>query len=108
MRAVADVIGSVSPKNAICSRYGGEEFAVVLPLLSQQDAKDVAEKLRASIEQSCELTVSIGMVVCMNSSVSRETLIKEADRALYRAKHTGKNKVVTFVILDKSLGVIDA
>jgi diguanylate cyclase (GGDEF)-like protein len=81
---------------------------VVLPSLQQQDARDVAENLRVSVEQSCELTVSIGMIFCLNSSVSRETLVKEADRALYRAKHLGKNKVVTFVIVDKSLGVIDA
>ncbi len=108
LRSVADVIKSVSPKDAICSRYGGEEFMVVLPELKQQDAKDVAEKLRAAVEQSCELTVSIGLIHCLNSSVSRETLVREADRALYRAKHLGKNKVITFVIVDKSLGVIDA
>lgn len=108
LRCVADVIRTVSPKGSICSRYGGEEFMVVLPELKQQDAKDVAEKLRTSVEQSCELTISIGMIHCLNSSVSRETLVREADRALYRAKHLGKNKVVTFVIVDKSLGVIDA
>jgi diguanylate cyclase (GGDEF)-like protein len=108
LRCVADVIKSVAPKESICSRYGGEEFMVVLPSLQQQDARDVAENLRVSVEQSCELTVSIGMIFCLNSSVSRETLVKEADRALYRAKHLGKNKVVTFVIVDKSLGVIDA
>lgn len=108
LRAVSDVIRSVSPKTAICSRYGGEEFMVVLPELQQQAAKDIAEKLRTTIEQSCELTISIGLIFCMNSSVSRETLVREADRALYRAKHLGKNKVVTFVIVDKSLGVIDA
>ena len=108
LRCIADVIQNTIPKNSICSRYGGEEFIVVLPELQQQDAKDIAEKLRATVEQSCELTISIGMIFCLNSSVSREKLIQEADRALYRAKHLGKNKVITFVIVDKSLGVIDA
>ncbi len=108
LRSVADVIKTVSPKDAICSRYGGEEFMVVLPGLQQQGAKDIAENLRTTVEQVCELTVSIGMIHCLNSSVSRETLVREADRALYRAKHLGKNKVITFVIVDKSLGIIDA
>lgn len=108
LRIVAEVIKNSSPKNALCCRYGGEEFMVVLPNYSQNDAKDVAEKLRGEVEKSCELTISIGLITCMNSSVSRETLIKEADRALYRAKHLGKNKVISFLIVDKNLGVLDA
>jgi len=107
LRSVADVMRSVAPDGSICCRYGGEEFMVVLPNLSQQEAKDVAENIRSAVEQTCDLTVSIGMTICMNSSVSRETLIREADRALYRAKHLGKNKVVSFVIVDKGLGIID-
>ncbi len=107
LRSVAEVMKSVAPKEAICCRYGGEEFMIVFPFASQQ-AKDVAEKLRAEVEKTCELTVSIGLITCMNSSASRETLIREADRALYRAKHLGKNKVIAFLMLDKTLGVIDA
>jgi diguanylate cyclase (GGDEF)-like protein len=108
LRVVADILKSVTPKTGFCGRYGGEEFMVVLPLFSPQEAKDVAEKLRSSVEQSCELTISIGMVTCMNSSASRDMLVREADRALYRAKHLGKNKVVSFLIVDKNMGVIDA
>jgi len=108
LRSVAEIIKNAAPKNALCCRYGGEEFIMVLPNHLQQDAKNVAEKLRAEIEKNCELTISIGLITCMNSSVSRETLIREADRALYRAKHLGKNKVISFLIVDKHLGVLDA
>lgn len=108
LKIISDILKSVTPKDCFCARYGGEEFALFLPNYSQSSAKDVAEKLRSEVEQNCELTISIGLITCMNSSVSRDTLVREADRALYRAKHLGKNKVVPFLILDKGLGVIDA
>ena len=107
LRAVAEVIKFVAPKEALCCRYGGEEFIMVLSEASPQIAKDLAEKLRAEVEKSCDLTISVGLMTCMNSSASRETLIREADRALYRAKHLGKNKVIAFVMVDKNLGVIE-
>ncbi len=108
LRSISEVIKSTAPKESICCRYGGEEFLVILPGFPQQPAKDLAEKLRSEVEKCCELTISIGLMTCMNSSASRELLIREADRALYRAKHLGKNKVVAFVMVDKNLGVIDA
>ncbi len=107
LTAIADVMRAVAPKSSLCCRYGGEEFLMVIPGLSQNDAKDVAEKFRADVESSCDSTVSVGLFSCLNSSVSWKTLVQEADRALYRAKHLGKNKVVSFVMLDKSLGIID-
>ncbi len=108
LRSIAEVIRSVTPKDAICCRYGGEEFMMVVPNVTQHVAKDLAEKLRSDVEQHCELTVSVGLITCMNSSGSRDMLVREADRALYRAKHLGKNKVIAFVMVDKNLGVIDA
>jgi len=107
LKAIAELLRSSIPENAVCCRYGGEEFVVILPAATQTEAKDVAEKLRSEIEKNCDLTISIGLIICMNSSASREKLIKEADRALYRAKHLGKNRVVTYVMVDKSLGIVD-
>ncbi len=106
LRSVADIIRSVVPGEGFCCRYGGEEFIVVLPL-AQQDAKDIAELIRSGVEKACPLTVSIGLMTSMNSSCSRETLVREADKALYRAKNLGKNRVIAFLSLDRSLGVID-
>ena len=106
LRMIADILKAVMPKESIVYRYGGEEFLVALPL-SGMDAKDAAEKLRQKIEEICPLTASIGLFTCMNSSVSREMMIKEADTALYHSKHMGKNKVIARVMIDKLLGIID-
>ncbi|MBW2969936.1 GGDEF domain-containing protein [Candidatus Woesearchaeota archaeon] len=106
LKAVSEIIKTLTPKNSISSRYGGEEFMIILPE-KQQEAKEFAEKIRSEIEKNSPLTISIGLMTCMNSSASRETLIREADRALYRAKELGKNKVISFMMLDKTLGIID-
>ncbi|VVB81368.1 Diguanylate cyclase, GGDEF domain [uncultured archaeon] len=106
LKAVAEIIKNATPKESISCRYGGEEFMMVMPF-EQQKAKETAEQIRADIEKTCPLTVSIGIMTCMNSSVSRETLVREADRALYRAKELGKNKVIAYLTVDKALGIID-
>jgi len=107
LKSVADVMRLCAPKNSVCCRYGGEEFVMALPGLDQNAAKEVAEKFRKEIEKVCETTVSVGVMTCANSSVSWHMCVREADRALYRAKHLGKNRVIAFLMLDKSLGVID-
>jgi diguanylate cyclase (GGDEF)-like protein len=107
LKSVADVMRNCAPKNAVCCRYGGEEFVMALPGLDQNAAKDVAERFRKEVEKVCEATVSVGVMTCANSSVSWQMCVREADRALYRAKHLGKNRVISFLMLDKSLGVID-
>lgn len=86
-------------------RYGGEEFAVVLPETDSAGAFVVAEKVREAVashvfsngdgEPCCSLTVSIGLATYPVHAESRETLLREADDALYRAKNGGKNRVRT-------------
>jgi len=107
LKRVAEVVKSATPKEGLSCRYGGEEFMLVLPGFDQNAASEVAERFRQGVEQRCQSTISVGVMSCLNSSASFETLVKEADRALYRAKHLGKNKVVSFVMVDKTLGVID-
>jgi len=104
-------IGGISSRSfdaidTVC-RYGGEEFVVVLPGCSSDSAIDKAEKFRKQVELNGLLTVSIGLITCLNSHVSGEDLLKEADKALYKAKRSGKNRIVSFVMVDKSIGVID-
>lgn len=107
LRIIAEILKSVIPKEGFVYRYGGEEFLIALPLPSEP-AKEIAEKLRTEVEKICPLTISIGIFTCMNSSVSREVMIREADNALYRAKQLGKNKVVARLMVDKLLGIIDS
>lgn len=88
-------------------RYGGEEFTIILPETSHDSAYDVAERVRKKVDEHGKTKISLGVVTCMNSSVSADTLLKETDKALYKAKSLGKNRTVSFVIVDKSISPID-
>ena len=85
-------------------RYGGEEFIVILPDTSLDDACKFAERIRQTVEQTCLLpdimqnkivTVSIGAAEYKKKITSRE-LIENVDHALYEAKWKGRNKVCLF------------
>jgi len=78
-------------------RYGGEEFAIILPEAGLQDAYKVAERIRKTIEartssRAMPLTVSIGVANWPNDGVMREEIIGAADIALYHAKNNGRNR----------------
>ena len=103
LRTVAQVIGANIRRPAdLAARYGGEEFAVVLPMTDAKGARVIAEHIRSSIEHlprvagdKQPITVSIGMSTWeKRSRLSLETLLLSADRALYEAKHTGRNRIV--------------
>jgi diguanylate cyclase (GGDEF)-like protein len=91
----------------IPARYGGEEFAIILPETQHDHAHAFAERLRETVQDKFPTTISIGIATCLNASVSPETLLKEADKALYVSKRNGKNQTRNFLIIDKALGVID-
>ena len=82
-----------------CVRYGGEEFAVILPATSQNQAEHLAKVLREEIAAApCghqNITVSIGVAAgnACNQSETLEQLIERADAALYTAKAAGRNRV---------------
>ena len=85
-------------------RYGGEEFAVILVETGLEKALLTAERIRKNIEHldsnfkgnTIHVTVSIGAVEFPNSSKDVESLILEADKALYRAKSEGRNRIVAY------------
>ncbi|NPA65924.1 MAG: diguanylate cyclase [Epsilonproteobacteria bacterium] len=88
----------------ILARIGGEEFVVVLPETDGEGAFAVAERFRKRIEKSCVIvddkkicfTVSIGIATfdVTKKDQTPETLLEEADKALYEAKKTGRNKTI--------------
>jgi diguanylate cyclase (GGDEF)-like protein len=82
-------------------RFGGEEFAGLLPDTGRQDALLLAERLRAALEATSHAvegrtftaTVSIGVAISDQASADLDTLLDAADQALYRAKVLGRNRV---------------
>jgi diguanylate cyclase (GGDEF)-like protein len=80
-------------------RLGGEEFLIVLPGISLQAGQEVAERLREAVEQArptdIPITISLGVSAARGAQVDYDTLFKAADEALYEAKRTGRNRVVT-------------
>ena len=84
----------------ICARYGGEEFVLVLPRCAHDDALRMAERLRKNIASTPlpkigQITASIGVSTYPDCAISKEDLIEEADRAMYLAKSSGRNRVMT-------------
>ena len=89
--------------NDLPFRYGGEEFAVLLPATDRADALQVAERIRADIAATrfdpegadLRLTVSIGVACSALPADDAKDLIRRADQALYHAKRSGKNRVMS-------------
>ncbi|MBI5244004.1 MAG: GGDEF domain-containing protein [Elusimicrobia bacterium] len=84
------------------ARYGGEEFAILLPRADPSGVLRKAETLRKSVEseafelatQQIKTTISIGIAHFPRDGGSVEEIVRQADQALYRAKETGRNRVV--------------
>ena len=82
-------------------RYGGEEFAVILPNTDLEGAEEVAERIRQSIakntidynQKTISVTASIGVAIIDSNDTRYEDLISNADLALYQAKAAGRNRV---------------
>ena len=102
LRILADTFKRALRQQDITGRYGGEEFAAYLPETSADVAKDVAERLRISVEAlavasplgEIKVTVSIGVSTLKADTVDLNSLINAADLALYEAKQRGRNRVV--------------
>lgn len=106
LKAIAAALGdSLRRGEDFVGRYGGEEFIVLLPGHKEESARQLAEKLRSSVEAlqiphdystiSPWVTISLGIASRdPSSSMTQEQLLKAADQALYTAKRNGKNRMV--------------
>ncbi|CUX22754.1 MULTISPECIES: PleD family two-component system response regulator [Agrobacterium] len=88
----------------LACRYGGEEFVVVMPDTPMELAASVAERLRSivedkpfyvrSIDRELSITASLGIATSSGAFGAPDEILKQADKALYEAKHAGRNRVV--------------
>lgn len=108
LRKIASVLSNCARQSSdIVSRYGGEEFAIILPDIEKEMAMDLAEKIRREVEEmkviheysivSDYVTISLGLcTVIPTEESSVEEFIGYADEALYEAKKENRNKVVSY------------
>jgi diguanylate cyclase (GGDEF)-like protein len=112
IRAVGDQLRSVLRTSDTVGRWGGEEFLVLLPETDAVDAAALAERMRVTIARAGlplangrPVTISLGVsAVTFDQAQSApalfEAALKLADNALYRAKHSGRNRVVSGMRLE--------
>jgi diguanylate cyclase (GGDEF)-like protein len=101
LSTVATHLGATLREGDILARYGGEEFVVLLPFDPIQIGMSVAERLRKVIahqsintgEHTLHLTISLGIATLDRATTTLNDLLVSADKALYRAKETGRNRV---------------
>ncbi len=110
LKTIAKIIRGQLREYDIAGRYGGEEFSILLPFTKIKEAEMVAERLRKTIEsktidiskvtpdsdvKTINITLSLGIYEIKETD-SDEDLLRKADKALYHAKNTGRNKVVIY------------
>jgi two-component system cell cycle response regulator len=102
LNKLGDIIKSIIRETDLAARYGGEEFSIVMSNTGLEEAADIAERLRKAISEynfeitNRPITVSIGIALYPSDSISLQDLLSNADRALYRAKNEGKNRICVY------------
>ncbi len=102
LQSIAEAFTCSVRKEDIVCRYGGEEFAIILPGMTEEAASERAEAIRRSVSKLRiplrnaplgSASVSIGMAFYPSDAAEGEALLRKADQALYMAKHNGRDQV---------------
>jgi predicted signal transduction protein with EAL and GGDEF domain len=105
IKAVGDIVSRMTGEKAIVCRYGGEEYTLIFPDTEREQAFLVIESIRAEIERQAsfsdgkkevnsQLTISGGIAAFPIDAQDENELLRKVDQALYRAKVSGRNKIV--------------
>jgi diguanylate cyclase (GGDEF)-like protein len=101
LRGLVDRILEITRQEDSVTRYGGDEFVIVMPETEGEGATIFGERLRAVVEERgfesdeerIHATISIGVVTCTEETETAEKLLEAADRQLYASKRAGRNRV---------------
>jgi diguanylate cyclase (GGDEF)-like protein len=106
IKEMSRILVEASRKKDYVCRYGGEEFAIILPQTTREDASHIAHRLREKVTQhnfpnqenqpNRVFTFSCGISTFPKDAADKDGLIKNADTALYRAKKNGKNQIIPY------------
>jgi diguanylate cyclase (GGDEF)-like protein len=115
IKQVSEIIKNNVRQVDVVGRYGGEEFIVIFPETENKIAIETMENIRKEIEQKSfegeekipnkKITISVGLATCMDKTLTEDEIIDIADKLLYKAKSSGKNKIMSNIIVDKNLKV---
>ena len=112
LKKIADVLQGTLRKGDVLARYGGEEFVVLLSHATYDGAQEFAQRIWKAIGSarihpgggSHRVTASVGWALLPDDAETAESLIENADRALYFAKETGRNKVAGYHLVRAGVG----
>ena len=112
LKSLAETLKAGVRDADICARFGGEEFAIVLPKTMLQGAAELADRLRKYVEakpvvvngEPISVTISCGVACYPDGVITKEALFAAADRALYEAKSAGRNCVKSAI--PKPTGIV--
>jgi diguanylate cyclase (GGDEF)-like protein len=114
LRQIADLISDNIRASDLFGRYGGEEFMLILPETTPEQATFLADQLRRLVmehplliapEQPLRVTISIGVVGDVGSQLQADRLVDQADAAMYAAKSLGRNRVYRYRAVDDNAPV---
>jgi diguanylate cyclase (GGDEF)-like protein len=114
LRGVAQILSGNLRASDLIGRYGGEEFMVILTETNVEEGASLAEKLRTFVERErfvvagnteLSVTISIGIVGGVGQQLRMETLVRDADAAMYSAKSLGRNQTYIFAEPDEDARV---
>ncbi|MBK7450755.1 MAG: sensor domain-containing diguanylate cyclase [Anaerolineales bacterium] len=103
LAGLAQLLTEIARTSDLVARFGGEEFVLILPETNLIDAQDVAERIHKKVADTpfivdghaIRITVSLGVTSSERSGQDFESLLKDADRLLYQAKQSGRNRVIS-------------